>query len=81
MPNYNFRGYTYITLDVTINTGKFKAYLNNSYLITLINRNKLLKILLNVLIKRIPLTIKVRGIANAIYNSSDYTLVILTVSS
>ena len=81
MPNYNFRGYIYITLDITIGINIFKAYLNGSYLITLINRIKLFKISLNVLIKKIPFTIKVRDIADAIYNSSDYILIILKINN
>ena len=81
MPSYNFRGYTYTTFDVTVGTGIFRAYLDNSCLITLINRNKLLDILPDAVIKRIPFIIKVRGIADAIYNSSEYILVILRVSN
>ena len=81
MPNYNFRGYTYTTLDVTIGTGIFRAYLDGSCLITFIDRSKLLDILPDAVIKRMPSTIKVKGIADAIYNSSEYILIILKVSN
>ena len=81
MPNYNFRGYIYITLDIAVGIGIFKVYLDNNCLITLINRSKFLNILLDAEIKRMLSTIKIRGITNAIYNSSDYTLVKLRVSN
>ena len=67
MPNYNFRGYTYITLDVTVGIGIFKACLDGNYLIIFINRNKLLDILPDAVIKRIPFTIKIKNITDAIY--------------
>ena len=81
MPEYNFRGYTYITLDITINISNFKACLNNSYLITLIDYSKFVKVLLDIIIKRILLTIKTEKIANVIYNNSDYILIILKISN
>jgi len=78
-PGYAFRGFHYVTLGIMIATELVKACVDTGCSMTLIDRALLQRLLPDLKLSRLSSPISVRGLGDAMHQSSEYARISITI--